>query len=249
MQSRYALPFLIGLSCITGLTAGSAFAQSADDPISASQVEQGLAISPISKEKLDLTGKSLRQVALGSYLVNSVGVCGDCHSFPKYLPQGGPGSNPAAGDPYVGNLSSQSVTGQLAANYNVSHYMAGGQCFGPFMARNLTPGKYGPVEGLTEAEFVKVMRTGEDIHCEKFTDDPICALGPDTPLLQVMPWPSYHGMVDAQLKAIYAFLAALPAATACNTVTNGCPGYSGDAVASTSYAYANTSDCPNPAPP
>jgi hypothetical protein len=35
------------------------------------------------------------------------------------------------------------------------------------MARNLTPESNGQPEALTEAEFIKVMRTGEDIHCEK----------------------------------------------------------------------------------
>ena len=190
-----------------------------------------------------MTGLSLRQVALGSYLVNAVGDCSGCHSFPRYLEKGGPGSNPSAGDPYEGKPSTQSVSGQLVANLNVAHYLSGGQCFGPFMAPNLTPDKYGPVEGLTEEEFIKVMRTGEDIHCEKFTDDPICALGPDTPLLQVMPWPTYHSMTDADLKAIYAYLTALPPAEPCNTVADGCP------AGSNPYTYPNTPDCPNPAPP
>ncbi len=220
-----------------------------DDTISSSLVEQGFAISPIPKDQLNLTGESTTAVGLGSYLVNAVGDCSGCHSFPQYLQKGGPGSNPAAGDPYEGVPSTQSIEGQLVANFNVSHYMSGGQCFGPFMARNLTPDKYGPVEGLTEAEFIAIMRTGEDIHCAKFADDPICALGPNTPLLQVMPWPTYHSMTDRQLKAIYAYLRALPAATACNTVANGCPGFSGDSATSTNYAYPNTSDCPNPPPP
>lgn len=43
------------------------------------------------------------------------------------------------------------------------------------MTRNLTPDLNGLPEGLTEAEFIKVMRTGEDIHCEKAPLDPICA--------------------------------------------------------------------------
>jgi hypothetical protein len=105
-------------------------------------------------------------------------------------------------------------------------------------------------EGLTEAEFIKVMRTGDDIHCTNEPNDPICGLGPDTATLQVMPWPTYHSMTDADLKAIYAYLTAIPPATACNTVDNGCPGYSGDAKGNpVNYAYANTPDCPNPAPP
>ena len=193
---------------------------------------------------------------LGSYLVNAVGDCSGCHSFPQYLAKGGPGTNPRADDPYLGTPSTQSVSKQLVANFNNSHYLAGGQCFGPYMARNLTPdpSEKGLPEGLTQAEFVKALRTGEDIHCEKFPKDPICALGPDevppTPVLQVMPWPTYHSMTDADLSAIYAYLTAIPTATACNTVQNGCPGFSGAATNTPNrYAYTDTKDCPNPAPP
>ena len=246
-----AIITLVALSL--GLVVGadrSAYAWD-DDTISSSLVEQGFAISPIPKDQLNLTGKSTTAVGLGSYLVNAVGDCSGCHSFPQYLEKGGPGSNPSAGDPFEGVPSTQSTEGQLIANFNVSHYLSGGQCFGPNMARNLTPDKNygGPVEGLTEQEFVAVMRTGEDIHCEKFANDPICAVGPPTPLLQVMPWPTYHSMTDKHLKAIYAYLSAVPAATACNTVANGCPGFFGEAASSANYAYANTSDCPNPPPP
>lgn len=218
--------------------------------ISLSQVQQGFAASPVPIDKLDFNGKSKFVVGLGSYLVNAIGDCSGCHSFPQYLEKGNTaGSNPSAGSPFSGLPSSQSVSGQLVANFNVSHYLAGGQCFGPFMTRNLTPDADGLPEGLTEDEFIKVMRTGEDIHCEKSPADPICALGPDTPVLQVMPWPTYHSMTDAHLRAIYAYLTALPPAAACNSVADGCPGYSGAAASSTSYAYPNTGDCPNPAPP
>ena len=118
------------------------------------------------------------------------------------------------------------------------------------MARNLTPDANGLPEGLTETEFVKVLRTGEDIYCEKNPLAPICALGPPTPLLQVMPWPTYHSMTNIDLKSIYAYLRALPAANACNTVANGCPGFSGAAANSSTYVYPSTADCPNsPIPP
>ena len=59
-------------------------------------------------------------------------------------------------------------------------------------------------------------------------------------------------MTDTDLGAIYAYLAAVPAvpaANACNTVADGCPGYSGAAAGSSTYVYANTNECPNPAPP
>lgn len=114
--------------------------------------------------------------------------------------------------------------------------------------RNLTPEANGQPEGLTEAEFIKIMRTGEDIHCEKEPADPICSLaepGPPTFVLQVMPWPTYHSMTDADLKAIYAYLTAIPPAAACNTVADGCPGFSGAAANSANYVYPNTPDCPN----
>jgi len=65
-----------------------------------------------------------------------------------------------------------------------------------------------------------------------------------------MPWPTYHNMTDADLKAVYAYLTAIPPAEPCNTVQNGCHGFSGDATNTpNSYAYTSTKDCPNPAAP
>ena len=64
-------------------------------------------------------------------------------------------------------------------------------------------------------------------------------------VLQVMPWPTYHSMTDADLKAIYAYLTAIPPATACNTVADGCPGFSGAAASSANYVFKDTPDCPN----
>jgi hypothetical protein len=247
-MSIRSLSFALTLSTL--MVCGSSYAEDNDDAISSSQVQQGFDISPVPKAKLNFAGKDHARVGLGSYLVNAIGDCSGCHSFPQYLQKGDTaGDNPAAGDPFEGTPSTQSGSRQLVANFNVSHYLAGGQCFGPFMARNLTPDPTGRPEGLTETEFVKVMRTGEDIHCEKFPSDPICALGPDTPVLQVMPWPAYHSMTDADLKAIYGYLTAIPPVEACNTVADGCPGFSGAAANSADYAYANTPDCPNPAPP
>jgi hypothetical protein len=229
---------------LAALLAGAASAQvTVNETINPSLVQQGFAISPIPQSQLSLQGKNLALVGYGSYLVNATGDCTGCHTFPRFYRAGGPGSNPAAGDPYEGTPSTQSINGQLVANFNTSHYLAGGECFGPFMARNLTPDSRGLPEGITEAEFVRVMRLGEDVHCEKYPQDAICLLGPATPVLQVMPWPTYHSMRDLDLKAIYTYLTALPHAEPCNTVANGCP------VPPASYAYPNTADCPNPAPP
>src|SRR5580700_260095 len=137
-----SLSFAFTLSTAV-MICGISYAGDDDNRISPFPVQQGFAISPV---KLNLAGKDPLTVGWGSYLVNAVGDCSGCHSFPQYLEKGGPGSNPAAGDPYEGKPTTQSNSGHLVANFNVSHYMSGGQCFGPFMARNLTPDKYGPVE-------------------------------------------------------------------------------------------------------
>lgn len=240
---------LSGALALSIMAATSGMAQ-AQERISTSVVEQGFAASPIPKSQLNMAGKSPAMVGLGSYLVNAAADCNGCHSFPRFLPTGDvAGSNPAAGDPYQGTPSSQSLRRQLRANFNISHFLAGGRCFGLYMARNLTPDASGRPLGLTESEFVRVMRTGEDVACEKNPTDPVCALGPDTAVLQTMSWPTYHSMTDSDLKAIYAYLAAIPPAQACNTVADGCPGFSGAAAHQTSYAYPNTADCPNPPPP
>ena len=150
-----SLSFAFALSTAV-MICGISYAGDTDDHanlISPFPVQQGFRISPV---KLDLKGKNPVQVGWGSYLVNAVGDCSGCHSFPRYLEKGGPGTNLNAGDPYEGMPSDQSVNGQLVANFNSAHYLAGGQCFGPFMARNLTPEPNGRPEGLTEAESLKV---------------------------------------------------------------------------------------------
>ena len=242
------LPFALALS-ITAFASDISYADDGD--IDTSRVQEGFDVSPIPKTKLKLGANHPAKVGWGSYLVNAVGDCSGCHSFPRFLEKGDTaGGNPSAGDPYEGAPSTQTVTTQLLANLNVSHYLAGGQCFGPYMARNLTPDANGLPEGLTETDFIKVMRTGEDIHCEKYPTDPICTLVLyPAAVLQVMPWATYHGMTNYDLKAIYAYLSAIPAANACNTVADGCPGFSGLAKNSSTYAYTSTADCPNPAPP
>ena len=65
--------------------------------------------------------------------------------------------------------------------------------------RNLTPDP-GTGMSLTEDQFVAALRTGQDFH-----------EGSDGMLI-VMPWMNYRWMSDSDLKAIYAYLRAIPAA-------------------------------------
>ncbi len=140
------------------------------------RIERGFRISPVP---LDLHGKDYALVGLGSYLVNAVGGCNDCHTNPSYLPTGNP------------------FNGQKK-QVNAAHYLAGGQSFGPFVSRNLTP-ENGLPAGHTYAEFKNILRTGIDY-------DHV------TPLLQVMPWPGYQSMSDHDIRAIYEYLKAIPPA-------------------------------------
>ncbi len=142
-----------------------------------SRVQKGFEISPV---QLNLNGKRRNLVGLGSYIVNAQGGCNDCHTCPNYQP---------ADDPYQHG----------SGHPNAQNYLAGGRHFGPFTSANLTP-KNGLPAGLTEDQFIHVIRTGED---------------PDHAgqLLQVMPWPIYRNMTDRDLRAIYAFLSAIPPAS------------------------------------
>jgi len=105
-----------------------------------SEVQRGLQIAPVP---LDLTGRNLALVGRGSYLVNAVASCADCHSCPTYEP----GHNP-----YFGGDGA----------FDSEHYLAGGVPFGPFISANLTPDDDGLPAGLTRDEFVEAIRTGHD---------------------------------------------------------------------------------------
>ncbi len=154
---------------------------SSQEALERNRIEEGFRIAPVY---LNYDHKDRNLVGLGSYLVNAVGGCNDCHTNPSYLP---------GGDPFRGQTKI----------VNSQHYLAGGQAFGPFISRNLTP-ENGLPEGHTLAEFKNILRTGIDYD----------HLHPQiSPLLQVMPWPTYQSMTDHDIEAIYAYLSSIPPAT------------------------------------
>ena len=142
------------------------------------RVREGFRIAPVH---LNLKGRNPELVGLGSYLVNAVSECTDCHTRPHYVL----GGNPFNGQPEL---------------INRSEHLTGGNQFGPFTSANLTPNPVtGLPAGLTFPEFRHLLRTGE-------TDDhPLIS-----PLLQVMPWPTFRKMTDGDLRAIYEYLSAIP---------------------------------------
>ena len=140
------------------------------------EIEIGRRIAPVP-----LTipaGVSPGSVYLGSYIVAGVADCNGCHSNNEFT---------ATGNPFNGQPK----------QVNATCYLNGGQAFGPFISRNITPDGTGLPAGITFASFENLMRTGND---------------PQNPgtLLQVMPWPTFQSMTTTDLKAIYDYLSSIP---------------------------------------
>jgi hypothetical protein len=194
----------------------------------ASRIQQGFAIAPVP---LNLKGKNVALVGLGSYLVNALGDCNGCHTSggppnfnylgghnPYFLLQGPTMTDPA-------NYLAGGADFGTALPFNVPPGSAYGNYLGPdIVTRNLTPDKNGlPEGGMTLAEFKEILRTGVDmdkIHptCISPTGGPG---GTPTPancipppvngaLLQIMPWPVFHNLSDGDIDAIYEYLSAIP---------------------------------------
>jgi len=170
-----------------------------------SRVQIGLEAAPVH---LNLRGKNVAMVGLGSYFVNVAGDCNGCHSA-------GPQTEYArGGNPYFNQR----------AMVNTATYLGGGRDFGPMIpgsydivSRNLTPDKTGlPEGGNTFDQFLAIMRTGVDPDhrhppCSPGTVSTNCIPAPfDGNLLQVMPWPGYSNMSEHDLRAIYEYLSAVP---------------------------------------
>lgn len=202
---------LCGVLILATLTLASA--RSGDDSrgkneSTQSRVEAGFALAPVP---LNLQGKDRGMVGLGSYLVNAVASCNDCHSAgpeTAYAP---------GGNPYFKGNPPQVI--------NQGTYLGRGRNFGALLpgtpeivSRNLTPDRTGlPAGGLTFAKFLHILRTGEDLdhvhpNCSAtVTTGCFPAFQPfNGDLLQIMPWPVYHNMRERDLRAIYEYLRAVP---------------------------------------
>jgi hypothetical protein len=172
---------LVGCVMVAGLVTGAAQQGNQGQ----SEIQRGFDIAPVP---LTLTGKNRSLVGLGSYLVNGPGDCIGCHTGPA------PGLFLPGGSPFL----------EQPVMINTDRYLAGGNFFGPFESRNLTPDRNGHPAGLTWEQFEEAIRFGTDLK----------ALPPHVPnnpgLLQVMPWPAHRNATDRDLKAIYEYLSAIP---------------------------------------
>jgi len=142
-----------------------------------SQIRRGYEVNPV---KLNLKGKNLALVYLGSYIVNTGG-CNDCHTHPSFLP---------GGNPYLGQPEA----------INTAQFMSGGRTYppSPFVSPNITPDASGKPAGLMFDQFRSTLRTGHN------------PLDPPGSLLQIMPWPAFGKKTDLDIRAIYEYLTAIP---------------------------------------
>jgi hypothetical protein len=108
------------------------------------RIQVGFAYAHDQGITLNLKRRNKALVGLGSYLVNAVGGCNDCHTAPPYT------KDPEA---FLG----------APKQINNACYLAGGTPFGPgIVSRDITPWEDGKPAGLTFAQFKHVIRTGED---------------------------------------------------------------------------------------
>jgi len=138
-------------------------------------------------------------VARGEYLVKSMG-CWDCHTAHKMGPEGpepdmtmwlaGHPANealpppPKAEGPWIA-----AVTGTMTAwsgPWGISY------------TANLTPDPDTGLGAWTEQQFLDALRNGRH-------------QGRGRPILPPMPWPAISNMTDDELKAVFAYLRAIPA--------------------------------------
>jgi len=183
------------LICVFALALLGVALHGDDDRSDDSRVILGLQISPVRPH---VTRENRELVGLGSYIVNAQAGCNDCHTCPSY-----------AVDPYA--------TGKRQGAVNATNFLAGGVIFntpgGAFVSPNLTPDPADgnlPDGGHTFEQFKSMMRTGHDAD-------------PPHDILQVMPWPIYGNMTDDDLRAVYAYLKAIPHAQPGTFFGSFCP--------------------------
>lgn len=176
------------LSVTAGMVSGCGSDAGTPDPTQEQQTQDPVGAE--DRERIEL-GLTLSPVA-----VNLTGLDRDLVGLGSYIvnAQGGCNdchTNPpysAGGNPFMGEPE----------RINAEHFLAGGMTFPQgVVSPNLTPNAQGLPAGLSFEQFLNLMRTGRE---------------PNGDLLQVMPWPVYGKMRDADLRAIYEYLRSIPAA-------------------------------------
>jgi hypothetical protein len=147
--------------------------------------KKGLDIAPVP---LALTGRTSRQIEMignGSYIVNALADCPNCHGS-------GPGTYLGGGGCVPGDAGPPGCSGLQFATPNFT-----------VTARNLTPDTATGLK-LSEDQLVTAIRTGADFHT--MGDG-----GAPSQTMLVMPWLTFRWMSDYDLRSIWWYLQAIPA--------------------------------------
>jgi hypothetical protein len=267
MKAAFATTALVGGALLAPHFGSEADAPAAAvDSNTAQRVANGYIAAPVP---LDLAGKDPVQVGLGSYIVNVTGVCNHCHSVNQYYKAVYPQNYAIqSGNPYLLHRPNGPYTGGIVdgkATFIIDHttYLAGGQSFGQFLSKNLTPSPDARVANPTPSTptypggdlnwkvFWGVLHNGTDIdqlvtQCGSGTLGPVgCVSAPTNAYpLQVMPWPLVRQLTDADLNAVWQYLGAIP----CNTDLSNENGPGGSNITNTYGAGVLVGDCPFAAP-
>jgi hypothetical protein len=142
------------------------------------KIEIDARIAPVP---LTIGRKDSSTVYLGSYLVNAVGGCNDCHTN-HLLPQ--------AEIRTSASLRRSTRPNIWAAERHLVRLLRATSRRMPQVSH----------AGLSYSDFVQVIRTGKDF-------DNVHGVGIP---LHVMPWPVYQSLTDRDLTAIYTYLSAIP---------------------------------------
>jgi len=139
------------------------------------------------------------RVERGRYLVESIG-CGDCHTPKKMGPQG-----PVEDHERLLSGHPENAVHPPAPRLGDGPWIAVGTWdltawsgpWGVSYTKNLTPDENTGIGSWSEDTFVAALRTGRH-------------MGVSRPILPPMPWTAYRNLSDDDLKAIYAYLRAIP---------------------------------------
>jgi len=142
------------------------------------------------------------QVERGKYLVTTMG-CNDCHSPKKMTPQGPAIDSTQTLSGYHSGMSLPPIDKAALKPGNwvlfTPDLTAAVGPWGISYSANITPDTATGIGSWSEDEFIKTLRTGKH-------------LGQDggRPILPPMPWTDFAQANDEDLKAIFAYLQALP---------------------------------------
>jgi hypothetical protein len=145
-----------------------------------------------------MSATAMTPVQRGEYLV-TIASCNDCHTPWKMGPKGPEQdfSRRLSGHPEMMPMPPAPQNGMPWAISGAITLTAWAGPFGTSFTANLTPDSATGIGKMTEADFIKTLRSG-------------IMFGLNRPIMPPMPWEYVSKMTDDDLKAVYAYLRSIP---------------------------------------